>query len=74
MIDVGAKKDTKRIAKAQAYVRLNGEIVRLIRAGKPHEVFTEANLQQAFSGQMVVVDGRIIVVDQCCGGERGDRQ
>jgi ABC-type Mn2+/Zn2+ transport system ATPase subunit len=48
---------------------------RLIRAGKPHEVFTEENLQQAFSGQMVVVDGRIIVVDQCCcGGERGDQQ
>ena len=47
---------------------------RLICAGKPHEVFTEENLQQAFSGQMVVVDGRIIVVDQCCGGgERGDR-
>jgi ABC-type Mn2+/Zn2+ transport system ATPase subunit len=46
---------------------------RLIFAGKPHEVFTEENLQQAFSGQMVVVDGRIIVVDQCCGGERGDR-
>ena len=34
MIDVGAKKDTKRIAKAQAYVKLNGEIIRLIRAGK----------------------------------------
>jgi ABC-type Mn2+/Zn2+ transport system ATPase subunit len=49
---------------------------RLIRAGKPHEVFTEENLQQAFSGQMVVVDGRIIVVDQCCcgGGEREEQQ
>ncbi|MCX5784831.1 MAG: cyclic pyranopterin monophosphate synthase MoaC [Elusimicrobia bacterium] len=34
MIDVGAKKDTKRTAKAQAYVKLNGEIIRLIRAGK----------------------------------------
>jgi len=34
MIDVGAKKDTKRIAKAQAYVKLNAEIVRLILANK----------------------------------------
>ena len=34
MIDVGAKKDTKRIAKAQAYVKLNAEIVRLILADK----------------------------------------
>ena len=25
---------------------------------------------QAFGGQMVVVDGRMIVVDQCCGGRR----
>ena len=47
---------------------------RLIFAGKPSEVFTEANLQQAFSGQMVVVDGRIIVVDQCCGGDKGGPQ
>jgi len=34
MIDVGAKKDTRRIAKAQAYIKLNAEIVRLIKAGK----------------------------------------
>ena len=34
MIDVGAKKDTKRTAKAQAYVTLNAEIVSLIKAGK----------------------------------------
>src|SRR3989338_8365944 len=34
MIDVGAKKDTKRIAKAQAYIKLNEKIVALIRAGK----------------------------------------
>ena len=34
MIDVGAKKDTRRIARAQAYVRLNAEIVGLIRADK----------------------------------------
>ena len=34
MIDVGAKKDTKRIAKAQAYVKLNAEIIRLILANK----------------------------------------
>ncbi|MDO8803584.1 MAG: cyclic pyranopterin monophosphate synthase MoaC [Elusimicrobiota bacterium] len=34
MIDVGAKKDTKRIARAQAYVKLNAEIVRLILADK----------------------------------------
>jgi ABC-type Mn2+/Zn2+ transport system ATPase subunit len=41
---------------------------RLIAAGAPVHVFTEAHLQQAFGGQMVVVDGKIIVVDQCCGG------
>ena len=34
MIDVGAKKDTKRVAKAQAYIKLNEKIVALIRAGK----------------------------------------
>lgn len=34
MIDVGAKKDTRRIAKAQAYIRLNAGIVGLIRADK----------------------------------------
>lgn len=34
MIDVGAKKDTKRVARAQAYIRLTPGIVRLIKAGK----------------------------------------
>ncbi|HAH32149.1 MAG TPA: cyclic pyranopterin monophosphate synthase MoaC [Elusimicrobia bacterium] len=34
MIDVGEKKDTRRIAKAQAYVKLNAEIIRLICANK----------------------------------------
>lgn len=34
MIDVGAKKDTKRIAKARAYIKLNAEIVGLIKTGK----------------------------------------
>jgi len=34
MIDVGAKKDTKRIARAQAYIKLNPEIIALIKAGK----------------------------------------
>jgi ABC-type Mn2+/Zn2+ transport system ATPase subunit len=41
---------------------------RLIAAGRPDEVFTEGNLHDAFGGQMVVVDGRMVVVDQCCGG------
>jgi ABC-type Mn2+/Zn2+ transport system ATPase subunit len=41
---------------------------RLISAGRPAEVFCEKHLQEAFGGQMVVIDGRIIVVDQCCGG------
>jgi manganese/iron transport system ATP-binding protein len=41
---------------------------RLIAAGSPAQVFTEGNLQAAFGGQMVVVDGRMVVVDQCCGG------
>jgi cyclic pyranopterin monophosphate synthase len=34
MIDVGNKKDTKRTAKAQAYVRLNAEIIGIIKAGR----------------------------------------
>jgi ABC-type Mn2+/Zn2+ transport system ATPase subunit len=46
-------------------VLLNG---RLVSSGTPQQVFTEANLQEAFGGQMVVVDGKCIVVDQCCGG------
>ncbi len=41
---------------------------RLISVGSPEEVFTEAHLQAAFGGQMVVVDGKSIFVDQCCGG------
>ncbi len=41
---------------------------RLVSMGSPAEVFTEKNLQAAFGGQMVVVEGRAIVVDQCCGG------
>jgi len=34
MIDVGAKKDTRRIARAQSYIKLNAEIVALIRSNK----------------------------------------
>lgn len=34
MIDVGEKKDTKRIARAQAYIKLNPEIIGIIKAGK----------------------------------------
>jgi len=34
MIDVGEKKDTKRTARAQAYIKLNTEIVGIIKAGK----------------------------------------
>jgi len=34
MIDVGNKKDTKRTARAQAYIRLNAEIIGIIKAGK----------------------------------------
>jgi cyclic pyranopterin monophosphate synthase len=34
MIDVGAKKTTARLARAQAYVKLNAEIVRLIRTDR----------------------------------------
>jgi ABC-type Mn2+/Zn2+ transport system ATPase subunit len=50
-------------------VLLNG---RLISSGSPREVFTEEHLQAAFGGQMVVVDGKVIVVDQCCGGHGPD--
>jgi ABC-type Mn2+/Zn2+ transport system ATPase subunit len=41
---------------------------RLVSAGTPSEVFTPEHLREAFGGQMVVVDGKAIVVDQCCGG------
>lgn len=41
---------------------------RLIAAGSPEAVFTEGNLQAAFGGQMMVMNGKILVVDQCCGG------
>ena len=41
---------------------------RLVSVGPPEEVFTAQNLQDAFGGQMVVVNGKAIVVDQCCGG------
>ncbi|OGR66879.1 MAG: molybdenum cofactor biosynthesis protein C [Elusimicrobia bacterium GWC2_61_19] len=34
MIDVGEKKDTKRIARAQAYIQLNTKIINIIKAGK----------------------------------------
>lgn len=34
MIDVGEKKDTKRTARAQAYIKLNPEIIGIIKAGK----------------------------------------
>jgi ABC-type Mn2+/Zn2+ transport system ATPase subunit len=47
---------------------------RLIAAGDPATVFTEQNLHAAFGGQMVVVDGRMVVVDQCCGGADGARR
>jgi ABC-type Mn2+/Zn2+ transport system ATPase subunit len=46
-------------------VLLNG---RLVSVGTAPQVFTEKNLQEAFGGQMMVVDGRSVVVDQCCGG------
>lgn len=45
---------------------------KLIHAGEPREVFTEEHLHEAFGGQMVVVDGRMIVVDQCCCGGDGE--
>jgi ABC-type Mn2+/Zn2+ transport system ATPase subunit len=41
---------------------------RLVSVGAPEEVFTAQNLQEAFGGQMVFVNGKAIVVDQCCGG------
>ncbi len=43
---------------------------RLVAAGDPQHVFTGRHLQQAFGGQMMVVDGKVIVVDQCCQGGR----
>ncbi|MCX8033113.1 MAG: metal ABC transporter ATP-binding protein [Thermoleophilia bacterium] len=41
---------------------------RLVAAGMPEEVFTQENLARAFGSQMVLVNGKIAVVDQCCGG------
>ena len=52
-------------ARFDQLILLNG---RLISSGSPAEVFTEENLGEAFGGQMVVVDGKSIFVDQCCGG------
>ena len=52
-------------ARFDQVVLLNG---RLISAGSPEEVFTQEHLQCAFGGQMMVVNGKAIVVDQCCGG------
>jgi ABC-type cobalamin/Fe3+-siderophores transport system ATPase subunit len=52
-------------ARFDQVVLLNG---RLVSAGPPAHVFTQKHLQEAFGGQMVVVDGKSIVVDQCCGG------
>ncbi len=46
----------------------------LVAAGRPEVVFTEGNLQAAFGGQMVVVDGKMVVVDQCCGGADDGRR
>jgi manganese/iron transport system ATP-binding protein len=46
---------------------LNG---RLIGYGQPQEVFSQENLAAAFGGQMVVIDSKFVVVDQCCGGGR----
>ena len=40
----------------------------LVSSGTPAEVFRQEHLQAAFGGQMVVVDGVSIFVDQCCGG------
>jgi ABC-type Mn2+/Zn2+ transport system ATPase subunit len=40
----------------------------LIGMGTPGVVFTQTHLQAAFGGQMMVVNGTTIVVDQCCGG------
>jgi len=45
---------------------LNG---RLISAGRPAEVFTHEHMQAAFGGQMMIVDDKVIVVDQCCGAQ-----
>ncbi|NLO27921.1 MAG: metal ABC transporter ATP-binding protein [Actinobacteria bacterium] len=56
-------------ARFDEIVLLNG---RLISSGSPEQVFTEAHLQAAFGGQMVVVNGRVIAVDQCCGGGAHD--
>ena len=53
-------------ARFDEIVLLNG---RLISSGSPEEVFTEEHLQAAFGGQMVVVNGKVIAVDQCCGGD-----
>jgi ABC-type Mn2+/Zn2+ transport system ATPase subunit len=41
---------------------------RLVSSGSPAVVFSEEHLLEAFGGQMVVIEGRAIVVDQCCGG------
>jgi len=39
---------------------------RLIAAGSPQEVFTQENIRQAFSGQVLLMENGAVVVDQCC--------
>lgn len=43
---------------------------RLISSGSPGEVFTEEHLMQAFEGRMILVEGRWMLVDHCCGGDK----
>ena len=38
---------------------------RVIAFGPPDQVFTPAHISQGFSGQVLFLDG-VIVVDQCC--------
>jgi ABC-type Mn2+/Zn2+ transport system ATPase subunit len=39
---------------------------RLIAYGPPAEVFAPGNIRQAFSGQVLFMEGEAMVVDQCC--------
>jgi manganese/iron transport system ATP-binding protein len=41
---------------------------KLVAYGPAAKVFTQANLSEAFSGQVILIGGAL-VVDQCCGAE-----
>jgi ABC-type Mn2+/Zn2+ transport system ATPase subunit len=44
---------------------------RVVAYGPPTQAFTQANLNAAFGGQMIMLENGAVVVDQCCPDEDG---